>query len=732
MSQFSLFVGPNQEDCDDVDDDDATAREGEHENDNDGRSRTNAKGSRGPSNDLAQTPSTSADSSSSLLRRSRSLSPALSILSPSLAHDAHDTPYRPHFSPRDFSSRTWTAALDAAPSLRSALRATGAAVLAAAIIVHPLLGAAAATVWAVGRLQGEGEGLYQIWGAEDFARLFWMDPPATTTTTSAMEESGQGEDDEDNAKEDDLAIDDDDDDDAVEVMRVGHDKEPTRHAKSWAKPPKPVGIVKVKEVFGENTKTADASLVINECRTKREHRDNPRGQPQQQPQRRQQKDGVIRKPIPPNLRHPPLPSRRPSQTDRKLRRIRSEPVQTKPSNPTALSVVGPTAPPPEFPSRDAIPSHILLRRHYPPLSTEVVHRVAFPGLHPAEFFRVFFANDAPYSMKEFQTKNGDVDIVYGEWTDVDVETMGGRCSFKDGAVEPVSLPPNSVRERTLTFNTLTKSYFGPAYARATKTQRLVQLSDRLLVIENQTSLADIPYADRFRVVERWIVEAVRNDDADDDDRNNHRHRNRNRNCNPYDTARYATALSVHAEVVMLKSCSFESQIRNKASQTFTEMVTKWCETAKAALQATEERKQQRLTPSVVVDGEENADAVNAPSTGQESKSTLLERHRQNLEELDKWIRNGDLDLDLEWCSVEVVHSSEAGYRSESAPVLVFPNGKGRDHVEGSAAAVHSVEASVAAVDGNARVEQRRGSMRRKFLRRIGSKAKVPRSGDKSR
>ncbi|KAL7463503.1 hypothetical protein ACHAXS_003862 [Conticribra weissflogii] len=184
---------------------------------------------------------------------------------------------------------------------------------------------------------------------------------------------------------------------------------------------------------------------------------------------------------------------------------------------------------------------------------------------------------------------------------------------------------------------------------------------------------------------------------------------------------------------MLKSCSFESQIRRKASQTFTEMVTEWCDTAKAALRATEQQKQkrlkpsERLKPSVVVDGDENADAV--------------ERHRQNFEELDKWIRNGDLDLDLEWCSVEVVHSSEVGKRSElkseSTQVLVFPNKKGASerNAEGRAAAScvgNSVAVSIAAVDGSARVVQRWGNRRRKFLRRIGSKVKVQRSREKSR
>jgi len=414
----------------------------------------------------------------------------------------------------------------------------------------------------------------------------------------------------------------------------------------------------------------------------------------------------------------------------RLRRIRSAPVPTATSpNPRRPPDAIPLPPSSPIPSDRANATPALLRRHHPPLQTRVVHRVEFPGLHTAEFFRVFFADDAPYSMKEFQKKNGDVDIVYGKWEGVDWKRLGGRCSFEAGAchtrrTEPPSLPPLSVRERTLSFHTLTKSYFGPAYAKATKVQRAVQLSDHLLVIENETSLADIPYADRFRVVERWIVEAVRTEGPADGTSGRG-----DRNRKTRDTARYTTTLTVDAEVVMLKHCSFEAQIRKKASQTFTEMVTEWCKTAKAALQATEEQKRQRRKPPF--DDDEDSEAIEdeAPSSKPSLRESIIfEQHRQNLEELDKWIRNGD---SLEWCGVEVMISSDAGTRSERAPVLVFPHGEDRaaggNPADVVASAADSVEVSVA-VKGIQTVEPRRGIITRKFLRRISSK--VPRSREK--
>jgi hypothetical protein len=109
----------------------------------------------------------------------------------------------------------------------------------------------------------------------------------------------------------------------------------------------------------------------------------------------------------------------------------------------------------------------LLSRHFPPLQKRVVHEISFPNLHTAEFFRVFFADDAPYSMKDFQLKRGDVDVVYGNWVeptidsgcDSNQEGDGMMCaSFKgcEGTVGVLPVVSSCVRERVLNFNTLTK------------------------------------------------------------------------------------------------------------------------------------------------------------------------------------------------------------------------------------------------------------------------------------
>ena len=120
-----------------------------------------------------------------------------------------------------------------------------------------------------------------------------------------------------------------------------------------------------------------------------------------------------------------------------------------------------------------------------------------------------------------------------------------------------------------------------------------------------TQLVDIPFADRFRVIERWVVEAVKNNDAaavkqsaaaavGDDSGNKQSPNSQSPNSQSQrqdgiiDDALYTCKLSVQAEVELLKRCSWETQIRKKASKTLAEVVTEWCKSATMALRATEE------------------------------------------------------------------------------------------------------------------------------------------------
>jgi hypothetical protein len=302
----------------------------------------------------------------------------------------------------------------------------------------------------------------------------------------------------------------------------------------------------------------------------------------------------------------------------------------------------------------------LLDSHYPSLEIRVVNEVELHGLNAFEFFQVFFSDDAPYSMKDFQQTRGDVDIVYGCWNEV--TNVQDLSSFKK--VEPglLPLPPNSTQERTLTFNTLTKSYFGPTYAKATKTQRATRLNKHLLIIENQTQLSDVPFSDRFKILERWIIEAVKSADSG------------NGGGGGRGGGLYTCKLTVHAEVVMVSSCRFESQIRKKASETFTDLTTEWCKLATKALEATKEQKRKRVRNEQKFDDDRNvSSAVVSDDSRQqevskkscEAESELFAKHQQKFQELEDLIANCE-------DNIEVSHSIEAGVRSAFAQVVELP------------------------------------------------------------
>jgi hypothetical protein len=71
--------------------------------------------------------------------------------------------------------------------------------------------------------------------------------------------------------------------------------------------------------------------------------------------------------------------------------------------------------------------------HFPPLEICVVRAVELAGLNAAaQFFDVFFADDAPYSMRDFQKKRGDVDVVYGRWEDWCPALRGERDEDNEG------------------------------------------------------------------------------------------------------------------------------------------------------------------------------------------------------------------------------------------------------------------------------------------------------------
>ena len=535
-----------------------------------------------------------------------------------------------HFDPSDFNSQTWlTAIQETSATIRYS--APAAAALTAVLVVHPLAligavatasaaaGTTALTMWAVGFFHELDKG-YQIW-SEEFGLLFWEDSDKNNSSGELKMICAEPS-----------SI---DDTDATSVSSVATTLDQERH-----KLGEKVVVVKVDEESGKVT-------------------------PQKKSRKSKLTEDVNTKPL---------------KKGYGLRRIKSAPISAKSASSKKehrkqQSALVSESKPPSIPIKPKVKKQAstasassptsanskLIDEHFPSLEICVIQSVELPYLNTTQqFFDVFFADDAPYSFRDFQKKRGDVDIVYGKWEE---------CSNEDTIDSVFSpLPPkSSAKQRRQKFSTLTKSYFGPAYAKASKIQRATQLANgKVLILENVTQLSDIPFSDRFQVMERWVLEVVPEEEKTQSTDSN--------------TAFYTATckLTVHAEVQMLKSCSWEPQIRKKASETFTEVVKEWCKSATKALKATEEQKQKRLrlskeVTSVTISTKRTAVSPLITQTPAVAKQAeLFAKHKRNFDQLDQLISIGD----LEWCSVEVMHSPRLNSSDKStafSTVLEYPS-----------------------------------------------------------
>jgi len=546
-----------------------------------------------------------------------------------------------HFDPSDFNSQTWlTAIQETSATIRYS--APGVAALTAVLVVHPLAligavatasaaaGTTALTMWAVGFFHELDKG-YQIW-SEEFGLLFWEDSDKNNNDSGGLKMIC--------AEPSSI-----DDTDATSVSSVATTLDHERH-----KLGEKVVVVKVDEESGKVT-----------------------------PQKKSRKGKLKETDV----------STKPLKKGYGLRRIKSAPISVKSSTSKKQHRKQQSSPvsnskPPSIPIKPKVKKQAstasassstsanskLIDEHFPPLEICVIQSVELPYLNTTQqFFDVFFADDAPYSFRDFQKKRGDVDIVYGKWEE---------CSNEDTLnLKLPPLPPkSSAKQRRQKFSTLTKSYFGPAYAKASKIQRATQLAHgKVLVLENVTQLSDIPFSDRFQVMERWILEVVPEEEVS----------KKSQSTDNNTTLPTATCkLTVHAEVQMLKSCSWEPQIRKKASETFTEVVTEWCKSATKALKATEEQKQKRLRLSKEVTNDTTntkkrvspvSPPIKLPPTQTPAvakQAELFAKHKRNFDQLDQLISIGD----LEWCSVEVMHSPRLNSSDKSttfSTVLEYPS-----------------------------------------------------------
>ncbi len=301
----------------------------------------------------------------------------------------------------------------------------------------------------------------------------------------------------------------------------------------------------------------------------------------------------------------------------------------------------------------------VVKNFFPFLEYSIVKDVEFPGLNALEFFEVYFADNAPYSFKEFQVTKGDIDINYTKWTrrrisEDEPQSFHPRTN-QNGLKK---FPTSSKKERELSFKTLTKSYFGPAYATAKKTQRVTKFSTRLVIIESKTELFNIPFCDRFFVVERWVVEA-------------HKHDRPSSMTTGSSVPIYTSKLSVDVEVFMLKSCNFERQIREKTLSTVTTLLEEWTTKATHALDLATRKKMERRKIGLNDDGTsiKSYRSGRKTSLNPPNQERALKMHQQKLKVIEERIFNGDMD----WCSIEMRHSEDAGPLAAFAEIVGTEN-----------------------------------------------------------
>lgn len=563
----------------------------------------------------------------------------------SISKMEQEPPQETYFSMTDFAKHNWVETITSHSTTTESLSSLGfLSIMAATVVIHPILfvTGAATAVWAVGMVHAVEKG-YEFFTDGQFQNIFWAD--ADAAETAQMEE----------------VMEDSPSPSSSSPHLANLCTSWTREEKSRCDQEHP------KDTTKKNKKKRSVYATLKNAHRRPLHQQLQAGK---QPLQSQSRDLLE-------------PTSLPSISTSSLTTLSIDDEYSVP--PTSPFSKDPSSPPPPTTphnashSRHPTPRDPAILAHFPPLENQVV-TAEFPGLNALEFFHVFFSDHAPYSWKEFQQSMGDVEIEFGTWTPSEhphPSTFHPHVSLDSLSRQP-PLPSCSQKDRIHTFKTLTKSYFGPAYASARKTQRVTKFSTRLVIMENKTELFDIPFADRFFVMERWIVEAIK-------------HNDKFTTSTTTTQMKYTTRLSVSVQVFMLKPCNWEKQIRSKTLSTMTEIVTSWSEKATQALDLTLRRKLERMR--VRYDGQQGGKSLysfqsqggvsckktlstTSPLTKknnsvqkvvvESSEEELMKIHEKQLKLLEEKMASGDLG---EWCSIELKHCLSAGEGRAFAKVL---------------------------------------------------------------
>lgn len=259
----------------------------------------------------------------------------------------------------------------------------------------------------------------------------------------------------------------------------------------------------------------------------------------------------------------------------------------------------------------------------PDLPTIALDYVEFRGLNANEFFDVFFADDAPFGFPAFHKLRRDKEVQYGTWdtvttthtssdSDSNINTPNNNNIVSNINNNDDAIPSSIiVKERAVKYHAKTNSFLGPPYAPTTKTQR-AYFSTKFLVIEIKTTLKDIPFCNRFYLIERWIIDGTGTGAAPSSNRNGNSSRtncNKNRknelkqhhntqkdhNNNPSKASHsHCIYLTVTSKVYFTDECPFESVVVKESAKQISEISKSWNTMAQDGLKQSEETRRKRL------------------------------------------------------------------------------------------------------------------------------------------
>jgi len=224
---------------------------------------------------------------------------------------------------------------------------------------------------------------------------------------------------------------------------------------------------------------------------------------------------------------------------------------------------------------------------FPSLTTISLDKVAFRGLHPQEFFDVFFADDAPFGFHAFHKLRRDIEVNYGSWKN------GISSEVFHADYNGMEVPSSMVtKERNIEYHAKTNSFLGPAYAPTNKIQRAYFVSKKMLVVDIKTTLHDFPFSRHFYLIERWIVDGTRSSGYT---KSPSKDRKKQKYHSAYkDSSSRCLYVTVSSRVYFTQECAFESTITKESAKQMCEISKCWKTMAQDGLKRTEEARMKRL------------------------------------------------------------------------------------------------------------------------------------------